>query len=316
MRRRRSRRYPSPDRQRNGQEGWVYVFSNRSLAGILKIGRTSGDLQTRAAELHGTGVPTPFRPEVGLWVNDCVTLERWMHGYLARDRVHKGREFFRTSLGDVVSALLVGVRANGLVWDRDHDPKGLLPGARERWAAEAAARAEIDRRAKVEVAEAVRRAGIEGELKQAIRDAQRPTELIRTRVSLGVGALLVTASLWVVATAYQAGGRGWLLVVLGGGLLWLLRKIWTPLADLFFKTFCNSTSLMLREQLKINEARSVADEALATGSPSIARHLENLSHTTILPCAGCGVGLRVAADRKGLVRCPKCGVREYYDTRR
>ncbi|PIY04238.1 MAG: hypothetical protein COZ20_06175 [Gallionellales bacterium CG_4_10_14_3_um_filter_54_96] len=44
-----------------GSSGYVYVLLNQSLPGCVKIGKTTRDTATRAAELSSaTGVPTPF----------------------------------------------------------------------------------------------------------------------------------------------------------------------------------------------------------------------------------------------------------------
>ena len=41
--------------------GWFYVLSNPEMSGLLKVGRTTEHPRMRAAQLHTTGVPTPFK---------------------------------------------------------------------------------------------------------------------------------------------------------------------------------------------------------------------------------------------------------------
>lgn len=40
--------------------GWVYIITNKSMPGLLKIGYTMKDPRSRAKELEGTGIPTPY----------------------------------------------------------------------------------------------------------------------------------------------------------------------------------------------------------------------------------------------------------------
>ena len=84
--------------------GWVYVFSNKSLKGQVKIGYTTTHPQQRASELHTTGIPTPFLVEYEVKTDDCESLERSVHKQLKNKRVSKNREFFRV---DVPTAIAV-----------------------------------------------------------------------------------------------------------------------------------------------------------------------------------------------------------------
>tara|TARA_B100000780_G_scaffold162481_1_gene113595 strand:+ start:237 stop:377 length:141 start_codon:yes stop_codon:yes gene_type:complete len=38
----------------------VYVLTNDSMPGLVKIGRTSGSIEKRMRDLYKTGVPIPF----------------------------------------------------------------------------------------------------------------------------------------------------------------------------------------------------------------------------------------------------------------
>lgn len=84
--------------------GWVYVFSNKSLKGQVKIGYTTTHPQQRASELHTTAIPTPFLVEYEVKTDDCESLERSVHTQLKNKRVSKNREFFRV---DVPTAIAV-----------------------------------------------------------------------------------------------------------------------------------------------------------------------------------------------------------------
>jgi len=86
--------------------GYVYILSNESLPGLIKIGITNRDPFARAAELRTTGVPTPFVVVAALLVTDPAGTEARLHQTLSADRVDQGREFFRTPIPTAVSLLL------------------------------------------------------------------------------------------------------------------------------------------------------------------------------------------------------------------
>ncbi len=83
--------------------GFVYVMSNPSMPGKLKIGRSDRDPEEyRRAELSNTAVPTPFQVEYYVFVDNYKSLEREIHFVLKQYRVSKDREFFAC---DVVFAI-------------------------------------------------------------------------------------------------------------------------------------------------------------------------------------------------------------------
>ncbi len=91
--------------ERKRRRGYVYVLSNPSMPGIVKIGRTFRDPRARVAELSGaTGVPTPFIIEATVSTWNCVWLEKLVHLQLGRRRINSNREFFRCSLDEALKA--------------------------------------------------------------------------------------------------------------------------------------------------------------------------------------------------------------------
>lgn len=74
--------------------GFVYILTNQSMPGLIKIGRTTRAVDLRAAELWQTGVPTRFDVYASEKTYDCVQLEAYVHGDLRKSRVSKSREFF------------------------------------------------------------------------------------------------------------------------------------------------------------------------------------------------------------------------------
>ena len=78
--------------------GYVYVLSNVSMPGLLKIGYTETTPLKRAADLStATGVPTPFKVEWSLSIDgDAELVEKRTHAAL--DRHRSGKEFFKVSI--------------------------------------------------------------------------------------------------------------------------------------------------------------------------------------------------------------------------
>ena len=78
--------------------GIIYVLTNPSMPGLVKIGKTTRSIQARVKQLNEpTGIPTPFVVES---VYESKTLEKdekKIHEALSEVRL-EGREFFRTSV--------------------------------------------------------------------------------------------------------------------------------------------------------------------------------------------------------------------------
>ena len=75
--------------------GFVYVFVNQSMPGLVKIGKTMHHPEARATQLQSTGVATPFVVAYFIQTNQMSFVEKAVHKQLARYRVSKRREFFR-----------------------------------------------------------------------------------------------------------------------------------------------------------------------------------------------------------------------------
>jgi hypothetical protein len=94
-------------RIRLGQEGFVYILTNASLAeGILKIGATTDDPIFRAKQLSAaTASATPFVVAYSRKVNDVNLIEARMHERFDTERLNEGREFFKVPLHKAIVAL-------------------------------------------------------------------------------------------------------------------------------------------------------------------------------------------------------------------
>lgn len=83
--------------------GWIYAMTNQSMPGLVKVGFTLKDPWQRAAELHDTGVPTPFEVALEMLVYDPEEVERRLHDRLV---VHRhAKEFFSCDVRTVRDAL-------------------------------------------------------------------------------------------------------------------------------------------------------------------------------------------------------------------
>ena len=87
--------------------GVVYIMSSPAHdIDLYKVGLTRRNVEERSEDLSSsTGVPLPFGVLAYWHVADCSTIEKEVHKLLKPYRVNKRREFFRTSLPVIVSAV-------------------------------------------------------------------------------------------------------------------------------------------------------------------------------------------------------------------
>lgn len=90
-------------------QGFVYVFSNPAMPGVVKIGYTRRKPQARLKELNAyLGVRIempPFRIECFVWSHDAPMLEANLHTHFVEKRIHRDREFFSLEADDVASVM-------------------------------------------------------------------------------------------------------------------------------------------------------------------------------------------------------------------
>lgn len=89
--------------------GYVYILSNPSMPGLLKIGMTRFDPSRRVQELSSaTGVPTPFQLIYYREFNNCVAAEFEAHSILAAKglRYNDQREFFSIDTVEAINTIL------------------------------------------------------------------------------------------------------------------------------------------------------------------------------------------------------------------
>ena len=89
---------------------WVYVLSNPSSPGLLKIGYTKKLPEERAKQISSaTGVALPYKVE---WAYQCFNgemVEREVHHKLKAQRINSSKEFFQISLEEAKETInLIG----------------------------------------------------------------------------------------------------------------------------------------------------------------------------------------------------------------
>jgi len=85
--------------------GFVYVMSNSSMPGIVKVGKTSRMAEDRAQDLRTTGVALPFDIEFRAATSHIEAVEKEAHAMLASARVSPKREFFRIAPSDAIDTV-------------------------------------------------------------------------------------------------------------------------------------------------------------------------------------------------------------------
>lgn len=78
----------------NPKSGVVYILTNESMPGYIKIGYTT-DINTRLKSLDRTGTPLPFEVYYAAEVEDMMKEELWLHSIFEDRRVRSNREFFK-----------------------------------------------------------------------------------------------------------------------------------------------------------------------------------------------------------------------------
>ena len=104
--------------------GVLYILTNQSMPGLVKIGLTTTNVEQRMRELDTTGIPLPFECFSAWEVTDAVMAEKALHVAFGDHRIRERREFFRLS-PDKPTAILkaFGIRnvtpSNDVVEDID-----------------------------------------------------------------------------------------------------------------------------------------------------------------------------------------------------
>ena len=87
------------------RKGWVYVVSNPSIQGQVKIGYTDTAVEVRMEQLFSTELPTPIKKEYEALVINAKKVEGKTHRILSEFRINQSREFFNCETIQAVEAV-------------------------------------------------------------------------------------------------------------------------------------------------------------------------------------------------------------------
>lgn len=115
-------------------QGYIYVLSNVSLNGLVKIGSTAFHAVARARQLSSaTAIPTPFVVAYETYVNHYQEFEKELHHRLSKHRVNPKREFFEISVESAVN-MIIEMRNMPLYQPQDqYEAVELLPELLKRY---------------------------------------------------------------------------------------------------------------------------------------------------------------------------------------
>ena len=106
-----------------GKAGYVYVLTNPTMKGLVKVGMTQKSVDERVRSLNSsTSVPKPFKVVHFVKSKDCIKLEKTVHQILGKRRANKRREFFDVSPRKAIkvvnaqNAIINGEK--GFPWDK------------------------------------------------------------------------------------------------------------------------------------------------------------------------------------------------------
>ena len=103
------RKYLKIDKERpynkTVMSGIVYILTNPSMDGYIKIGKTKQTIDKRIKNLYSTGVPLPFSCYYACEVEDMDLVEKRLHEAFEDMRVNPKREFFEISPDKVYKVL-------------------------------------------------------------------------------------------------------------------------------------------------------------------------------------------------------------------
>ncbi len=84
-------------------KGWVYIISNPSMPGLVKVGYSTKDPELRARELDNTGSPHSYIVEYEMLIEHPFQIEQKAHKELGKCREKK--EWFRCSCEEAIVAI-------------------------------------------------------------------------------------------------------------------------------------------------------------------------------------------------------------------
>jgi hypothetical protein len=308
-------------------KGYVYVLSNKSMPGLVKIGRTTVSPSQRMQELHSTGVPTPFELEFAVEVADCQACESAAHRVLDAHRVSHKREFFKVTVRSTIVAILAKLEHYTISHVKEpHEIEQIEVYLRERREEQQATiRAQQDRRV-MEERERAREKGrrvveLQGQLDSAMarRNAMgaRPAKphtgpvtdlLFLCWTPIPWGWLVWLGSLSAFSGPYKVIGYACIALLING--FFASRRLKDN--DAAHSQADNPFSRVEEEIGGIKTAiKELGASSVLTSSPpmqegSPQNRREPAVKYVVIPCPRCEGQMRLPADKTLEVKCPHC----------
>jgi hypothetical protein len=85
--------------------GFVYLFTNPAMPGLVKIGITGRNADTRMSELYTVGVPVPFECAYAAQVREMDKVEKALHNAFSPQRINPRREFFQIEVEQAIGII-------------------------------------------------------------------------------------------------------------------------------------------------------------------------------------------------------------------
>jgi hypothetical protein len=101
------------------KRGWVYIITNKSMPGLLKVGYSSKDPIIRAKELAQTGLAHPYIVQYDVLIKGPRDIEQQVHKVLHARR--EGKEWFRCSINEAVKVIRTLVAGKVLLENISHN---------------------------------------------------------------------------------------------------------------------------------------------------------------------------------------------------
>lgn len=208
-------------------KGWVYVISNRSMPGLVKVGYSTKDPDLRAEELNHTGAPHPYVVDYEVLVENPYQLEQRTHRTLAQ--YSEAKEWFRCGVEEAIAAIR-GVAADQIINEtfKRANRARALQIQRQKEQKEALERQQKEQK------EALERQKAEAEQQRSLRerdlrrkyDEELSAQLPQTpfwEYWLGFSPA-ISLVIWALVDKISAAQLSWWSLVLGAGAAHLVKQ--------------------------------------------------------------------------------------------
>jgi len=111
-------------------KGWLYVMTNKSMPGLVKVGFSTKDPERRTAELKHPGIPHPYVVVYDVLVENPREVEGIVHSKLKNCRENK--EWFRCSVEEAVDVIREVIREKALLETFKHVDRNKLEALRRK----------------------------------------------------------------------------------------------------------------------------------------------------------------------------------------